>query len=323
MSAVELSVEQAVRTDGPEAGTRVIRITSGDLQLDVLPDRGLDLGQLRVAGIPLAFMSGVGFPRWSNDGEGAFARAFGGGILATCGLRSFGPAGEGQPMHGRVGSLPAQVTRAGARDDAVVVEGIVRETALFEEPLELHRRIEVPAGLRTVRLADSIVNRGSAPTELMTLYHVNFGAPLVGEGTVLHTGALEVHPRDAAAAAGIGSWGTFPELSHPYPEQVFVHELPPAQLVEATVTAASGVSATLRWNSTELPGLLQWRVADPAWCVLGVEPCDTPTTGGRADARANGILRLLEPGHTVTRTLELEVRLPSSYAQPGTPSPSA
>jgi hypothetical protein len=49
------------------------------------------------------------------------------------------------------------------------------------------------------------------------------------------------------------------------------------------------------------------RVADPGRTVLGIEPCDTPTILGRAEARRTGVLRMLEPGEIATRTLELEV----------------
>lgn len=122
----DLGVEQAVRTDGPEAGTRIIRLTAGTLQADVLPDRGLDIAQVRVAGIPLAYVSGVGFPRWSNDTDGSWVRAFGGGLLVTCGLRNFGPASEGHPMHGRLGTLQAQVTRAETVEAGAVIDGLGR-----------------------------------------------------------------------------------------------------------------------------------------------------------------------------------------------------
>ena len=48
------TIESSVRTDGQDAGSRRIRIVNGDLDIEILPDRGLDLGQVRVAGIPLA-----------------------------------------------------------------------------------------------------------------------------------------------------------------------------------------------------------------------------------------------------------------------------
>jgi len=322
LTSLGADIEQAVRTGGPETGTRVIRLTSGDLQADLLPDRGLDVGQVRVAGIPFAYLSGVGFPRWSNESEDAFARSFGGGLLVTCGLRNFGPASEGQPMHGRIGSLPARVTRVEAGDRGALVEGVVRETGLFDEPLELRRRVESPAPQRMLRITDTITNLGSSPTELMTLYHVNFGAPLVGEGTTLRTSALDVQPRDDDARAGFDSWHSFPTPSRGFREQVFVHTLPRDRLVEATVTARSGLQAVLRWNSAELPGLIQWRIADPARSVLGVEPCDTPTILGRADARTRDLLRWIAPGDSVTRTLEIGFSLPPDCAHCSEPRPN-
>ncbi|QYM65026.1 aldose 1-epimerase family protein [Microbacterium sp. Se5.02b] len=73
-----VSVESSRRTDGPDAGSRRIRVVNGDLELEILPDRGLDLGQFRVAGIPLAWTSPTGFPPVPADPDGrGWLRAFG------------------------------------------------------------------------------------------------------------------------------------------------------------------------------------------------------------------------------------------------------
>ena len=50
----EAAIEASIRTDGPDAGTRRLRVIAGDLDIELLPDRGLDLGQVRHRGVPLA-----------------------------------------------------------------------------------------------------------------------------------------------------------------------------------------------------------------------------------------------------------------------------
>src|SRR3546814_2346340 len=122
------SVESSVTTDGPSAGMRRLRLVAGDVDVELVPDRGLDIGQMRVAGVPLAWISPTGFPRAGvHDGDGqGWTRAFGGGLLTTCGLLNVGPAsrdgGTEHPMHGRYTSLPATVVRAEATEEEVVVE---------------------------------------------------------------------------------------------------------------------------------------------------------------------------------------------------------
>lgn len=306
------SVESSVTTDGPSSGMRRIRLVAGDVDVDVLPDRGLDLGQMRVGGVPLAWISPTGFPRASvHDGDGrGWTRAFGGGLLTTCGLLNVGPAahdgGEPHPMHGRYTSLPATVVRAEATEDGVVVEGIIREAAVFGVHLELRRRITVPLGGRSIRVEDVLTNRGADAVEPMVLYHLNFGWPLIDEGTTLRSPATAVTPRDAEAAAGAETWDVFPAPQHPSPEQVFAHELPPDRAVAVEVGNPRGLGVVVRFDTAQLPGLFQWRVAEPGMVVLGIEPALVPTILGRAAAREQGLLRPLAPGASLSLGVEIE-----------------
>lgn len=310
-----VSVEQSVRTDGPDAGARRIRMINGPLDVEVLPDRGLDLAQVRAHGIPLAWISATGFPPLSpGDGdERGWLRGFGGGLLTTCGLQNFGPPStdgeERHPMHGRVSSLRSTVTRCEADAREVVVEGLVREASVFGADLELRRRIVMPVGESRLRVDDVVVNRGGQPVQPMVLYHLNFGWPLVDEGTVLHSPATAVVPRDEAAARGADTWHAFPALADDYPEQVFSHELSGSGRVEASVVSPSGLAVRIGFDAAALPGLFQWRVAERGHYVLGVEPASAATIRGRADARERGMLRPLAPGEERVWGVELTVEV--------------
>jgi hypothetical protein len=311
-----VSVQSSTLTDGPDAGARRIRIFNGPLDIELLPDRGLDLGQVRAAGVPLAWISGTGFaPLAAGDADGrGWMRAFGGGLLTTCGLMNYGPpaedGGEQHPMHGRYSSLRASIVRAEATADEVVIEGVVREATVFGADLELRRRITVPVGAAEIRIDDVVVNRGARPVEPMVLYHVNLGWPLVDEGTRLQSPATAVTPRDEAAAGGADTWATFPALVEEYREQVFAHELAEGRRVEASVTAPSGLAVRIGFDTAELPALFQWRVAEPGLNVLGVEPASAATIRGRADARAGGLLRPLAPGAARPFGVRIAVDLP-------------
>ena len=315
--AQAVSVESSIQTDGADTGSRRIRIVNGPLDLELLPDRGLDIGQVRTHGIPLAWISGIGFPPLSPgdaDGHG-WLRGFGGGMLTTCGLLNFGPpaedGGEQHPLHGRYSSLRAQVIRAEAGPREIVVEGIVRESTVFGADLELRRRIVVPIGQSVIRVTDLIRNRGGREVEPMVLYHLNLGWPLIEEGTRLRSPASEVRPRDAAAAAGIDTWEMFPGLQAEYPEQVFQHVLPEGR-VEVGVAAPSGLGVRIRFDGSALPALFQWRVAESGRYVLGVEPASVPTILGRAVAREQGLLTALAPGGSLELGVEISVDAPGA-----------
>lgn len=315
--AQAVSVESSTRTDGPDAGSRRIRLVNGPLDVEVLPDRGLDIGQVRAGGVPLAWISATGFaPLAAGDAdERGWMRAFGGGLLTTCGLLNFGPpsldGGERHPMHGRYSSLRATVTRAEAGPGGVVVEGVVREATVFGADLELRRRISLPVGEPVLRVEDVVANRGPRPVEPMVLYHLNLGWPLVEAGTVLRTPATSVVPRDAQTSAGADTWDEFPDLVADYPEQVFAHEFPAGGRVEASVTSPSGLGVRIGFDSAALPGLFQWRVAEKGHYVLGVEPATAATIRGRAAARDAGLLRPLAPGEELALGVDISVELPA------------
>ncbi|WP_314456028.1 aldose 1-epimerase family protein [uncultured Microbacterium sp.] len=302
------SVEASVRTDGPDAGTRRLRVIAGELEVELLPDRGLDIGQVRHRGVPLAWVSPTGWPR---PGAGGFGASFGGGLVTTCGLLSFGPPSvdaEGEhPQHGRYSGLAASVTRSEVSDDAVVVEATVVEATVLGAQLELRRRVRVPFGAGRIELRDEIVNRGSRAVEPMVLYHVNLGWPVVDAGSVLHSPAERVRARDAAAEAGLASWAEFPEPVAEYPEQVFAHELPVDRRVAAEIVSRSGLGIRISFDTAVLPGMFQWRVAQEGAVVLGVEPATAATILGRADARAAGLLRELGPGSAWELGLDIDV----------------
>lgn len=305
-----VSVESSVRSDGADAGARRIHLVNGDLDVEVLPDRGLDIGQVRVAGVPLAWISPTGFPHFSAE-SGGWMRAFGGGLVTTCGLLSYGApsvdAATPHPLHGRYASLRAHVVRAEALDDELVVEGIVREAEVFGAHLELRRRISSAVGSRALRIDDVIVNRGATPVEPMVLYHLNLGWPVVDEGTTLSTPASNVEPRDAEAAAGLATWSRFPAPVARFPEQVFRHELPVGEWAEVRVDSDRGPSVRIAFDTAALPALFQWRVAEEdGHVVLGVEPATAPTILGRADARERGLLRPLAPGAALSLGVEIE-----------------
>lgn len=302
------SVEASVRTDGADAGTRRLRLIAGELEVELLPDRGLDIGQVRHCGVPLAWVSPTGWPR---PGVGGFGASFGGGLVTTCGLLSFGPASvdaEGEhPQHGRYSGLAASVTRAEVADDAVIVEATIVEATVLGAHLELRRRVRLPFGEGRIELRDEIVNRGSRAVEPMVLYHVNLGWPLVDAGSVLRSPAERVRARDADAEAGLASWAEFPEPVAHYPEQVFAHELPADRRVAAEVTSSSGLGIRISFDTVVLPGMFQWRVAQEGGVVLGVEPATAATILGRADARRAGLLRELAPGAAWKLGLDIDV----------------
>jgi hypothetical protein len=305
-------VDRFVEDDGPARGARRFRVVNGGgLEFEVHPDRGLDIGAATFRGIPLAWMSSTGVTRpdaYEPAGRG-WLRTFGGGLLSTCGLDSFGPPADDESgevgMHGRIGTTPARVGEVTANTEIVAVAGDVRQTAVFAENLLLHRRISSVVGSTTLRIDDIVTNESENAQDHMVLYHVNLGWPLLDTGTVVDIPARTVEPRDADAAIGLDERTRIGEPCVGFREQLFVHTAGEDR-VARVVNEKRGMSFTLRYSDT-LPAIFEWKLTATKHFVLGLEPANTAEIQGRAAARDNGRLPVLQPGESRSYSIEIEV----------------
>ena len=307
-------IEDFVESQGPARGSRRLVLTSGGgLTVNVLPDRALDLGAVSYRGTPIAWQSSTGVvaPGLTLDSGTEWLRSFGGGLLATCGLDAYGPAsisdGVEYPMHGRVGSVPATVTRAEGSDDELIVEGEVRQTTVFGENLVMRRRIRIAVGGASVIVEDRVTNEAAARVGHMVLYHANLGWPLLDESAVLHLPSKSVTPRDAAAERGMAEWFNISEPVQGYEEQVFKHDFSGQGVAEVTVdNPAQDTRLAIRFDSATLPALHQWKMMGEGHYVLGLEPTNVDWSLGRKAAEDAGKLPYLEAGESVEYRLEFE-----------------
>lgn len=305
-------LDRLVEEEGSARGARRIRlVTGGGLEVEIHPDRALDLGQVTFRGVPVAWMSPTGMvaPALAESSESRWLRSFGGGLLATCGLDSFGPPTEDEgveyPQHGRVGVVPATVTRAEVRGGELVVSGTVRQTGVFAENLVLERTWSADVGGTTLRLRDVVRNEGFVDSGHMVLYHVNVGWPLLDEVANLELPSREVNPRDPDARSGAGRWHQIEEPQVGFREQVFGHDFRDSGTAVVAVDNPSiDTRLELRFDTGTLPALHQWKMSGEGNYVMGLEPVNVNTFAGRAGARAAGHLPMLKPGRSVAYTID-------------------
>jgi hypothetical protein len=296
-------VRRMLAQDGTGVGGAVYEaFTAGGLQLDVLPDTGLDIGYLRYRGINISFISKNGYDspaRW-NPFENNFASTFPGGMLYTCGLRSVGPGnrdgGEWFPLHGHYHGIPASNSYALTDGDDIVIGGVVRETALFGHALKLTRKITIPAFGASVTIEDELENATPSPVEIMTLYHVNFGYPMISESArLILPERRRTTPRTEFARQGLGSECEFTKPLDGEEERVYFHEMSEqADAMAVLENPAIRVRAVVRWSLDTLPILGHWRSMASGDYVLGIEPSNCFVMGREAE-RKNGTLVRMEP----------------------------
>lgn len=305
-------VDRFIDDDGPSRGARRLRVVNGGgLEFDVHPDRGLDIGAASFEGLPLAWLSSTGFTRpdaYEPEGRG-WLRSFGGGLVTTCGLNSFGPPADDEDgvvgMHGPIGNLSARLIETSATPDAVTVVGEVRQTSVFGENLVLRRTITSRVGSSSFVVDDTVTNEAETASPHMVLYHVNLGWPLLDTGSTIDIPAAGVEPRDPDAVAGFEERTAIGEPTVGFREQVYVHTAGDERIARVT-NPHRGLRFTLRYSES-LPAIFQWKLTATKHFVLGLEPANTPEIQGRAAAREHGILPRLEPGESRSYSIEIEV----------------
>jgi hypothetical protein len=312
--------------DGLGRGVRVLEFRTGTgFAFEVLVDRCFDVGRCELSGQPLSWLSGAGVsgPWYYEPDEWGWFRAWGGGMVVTCGLdHTLGPADDSaahfnqphiQPsvrygLHGRAGGLPARLTGYGERwegDECVLwAEGEVLQSAVFGEQLVLRRRIEARVGESRFTLHDEVENTGHTPTSHMFLYHCNAGFPVLDEGAELVVPSLRTSTDYGVPVSG------YQVMSAPVPgatEACFEHELvaePGGTVPVGLLNRARGLGVYQVFRISQLPHHTVWRMLGEGAYALGLEP-GTNRDAGRADARERGELQWLAPGDT--RQYDLEI----------------
>ena len=306
-----VTLRRVTVSEGRSRGVEIIEVrTAEGLDLDILPDAGLDIGQCRYKGVNMSWMSKNGYdsPAVIDPYENEFVNTFPGGLLYTCGLRSAGPAnrdnGEWHPLHGRYHSLQAQQVSAEIVNDEIVVRGTIRETALFGHCLEVRRTIRIPVFGTSVTVQDTIANLTPRDEEIMQIYHCNFGYPLLSEKAKLSLPEeRETVPRTEFAATGLGRECEFDLPIDGEEERVFFQKMQ-NEFWAKLVNPDLGVGMTISWSGETLPILSQWRSMASGDYVLGLEPTNCYISC-RHDEREKGTLPVLKAWDSITNTVKI------------------
>jgi uncharacterized protein DUF4432 len=188
----------------------------------------------------------------------------------------------------------------------------MRQWKLFDENLTLRRHISLDLDGETLQLEDVVRNEAHHPSPHMILYHCNAGFPLLDDGARLVANFASVEPRDEEAQHGLTAFDRYEAPAPGFKEQVFITCPDPDASGWNEVTLwnpalEGGLALRLRFDATTLPAMFIWRMLGQGEYVLGLEPSNCFSIRGRADARARGILPILQPGEERRYRLEFSV----------------
>lgn len=304
-------------SDGPAAGVRFAHVSNGgNLSVVILPDRGMDIYQVRYKGKNMNYIcpNGLRSPHEYNPNGDHFLRNWFAGQLSTIGLQNIGPAryayGEDQGTHGKINNTKAENyrylrTQVDGRP-AVTLEGTMREARLFGENLSLHRKIEFEYENDMITIHDLITNEGFGERQFVLLYHINFGYPLLQEGTRIIVDTDRITPRTEEARKYLNTAMQIEAPSYPYPERCYFHSLRrnSSGMTGYTVFNDSlNIGVHVSFSGEKLPFFCEWKMLGKGEYVLGMEPTNAELDGPAAgDKGCKG--PVLKPGESIDYTLE-------------------
>ena len=250
------SVTKRLLSGGRQEGVEVIEVDNGLMKFMVVPTRGLHLWAAKVGDLRLGWDSPVKeivhpqFVNLAERGGLGWLNGFGEWV-SRCGLESMGPpcidGNRTYTLHGRINYLPASYVEVRLESNPVpriVLRGIVDESLMFGPHLRLTTEISTEIGQPALSLDDTVTNLSDAPQEMESLYHANFGPPLLGPGAQFVAPVKKVAPRDARAAeCGMAGWNVYTGPHAPgYTEEVYLMELYADDngLTEALLKSADG-----------------------------------------------------------------------------------
>jgi galactose mutarotase-like enzyme len=310
-------------TDGPSQQVELLMVDSGRVRAAICPTRGMSLWKANIDGdslgwrspvegpvhpslVPLSEPSGIGWLDGFDE------------LLVRCGLRSFGAPDFGPtggltfPLHGRIGNLPARNVQLEV-DEAhslLHVTGEVHESRFLQYNLRLSVRYTFGLGEPKIAIHDTVINAGAGATTMQLLYHINIGAPHLGQGSTLHLNADKVVARNAHAAKDLSDWPTYLAPTAGYAEQVYFS----ASRADANgwtkcllASPASDRGVAVHYRPETLPYFSQWKntVAEADGYVTGLEPA-TGFPNPRSFEEAHGRLVELQPGESREFVLAIE-----------------
>ena len=303
-------------------GVRALDFKTGTgLEFTVLLDRCMDIYSVSYKGIPFAWQSlaGIVSPYYYEPEGSGWLRSWSGGLMTTCGFEQVGTAcvdqGISYGLHGRSGNLPAEnvcIEERWEGDEYILIAtGQIKQSSFVSENYLLTRQIRTEMGKSIIRVHDHVENHGYAQTPFEFLYHINFGFPIVDEGTRLVFPSEMVTPRDDVATAGVHEWDQLSAPEEDYQEQVFDHKMIPdsdGQINAAIINKkiGDGFGVLVRYDYEAFPYFSEWKQMGEGIFALGFEPGNC-SPHGRDKERERGTLQFLEPGEAKDFNIEFSV----------------
>jgi hypothetical protein len=250
----------------------------------------LDIGSCRLDGIEIA--PGDAVP---DDGDARILHSVS-GFLFTCGPDHKGHPEpiEGMPekkfpLHGSMAATPAAEIAEQRFGDVREISAKVTVALAQGGVTEIHRVWRINEATGDVELRDTLTNKGDQPFPPLWMYHMNIGAHLFSEQTMLSGPSFEDGGIGWVFGKGDGHVFCVPASDEP--------EGGSARVVLGPISGAGGKSLEVWFGTGTLPHLQMWRNQSGHCDVLGIEPVSHPMKK-RTELHEMGLMMPLAPGES-------------------------
>lgn len=328
-AAENWSVHSYTLHGGLQEGVQVVEVDNGKLRFAVLPTRGMGIWKGECGKVGLGWDSPVKDPvnpcfvNLEERGGLGWLKGFNEWFV-RCGLNSMGAPGldtvtdySGNALevpltlHGKIANTPARAVSVEVTDEAILVRGEVDESMMFGPALRLNTEIRTDFGSGAMTITDTVTNIGQNPQEHEMLYHINYGSPLLENGSKIVAPFKQVAPRDPRSAEGMQGFNKYGAPQAGFVEQAYLYELTGKRGSRETMVmlrnAAGNQASVLRYSLKDFPCFTQWKntAARADGYVTGMEPA-TNYPNPRGFERGKGRVIILGGGESRTTRINIE-----------------
>jgi len=278
-------------TDGKAADVEAVDFKLGSgLSFTVLPGRGMDIAWADYKGASLAYMSKTGIvsPAYYESEGMNWLRNFFAGLLTTCGLSNVGnPCLEkheeigdiSHGLHGRICNMAAE--QVSVFEDWVdgkyimEVSGKMRGAQLHGENISLRRKISAVMGEKCFRLHDTIKNEGAYDHDLMLLYHINIGYPVLDRNSRFVCKTIKSTMMGEQDEQPSSEYSACHEPVKRCVQKCYSHDTAADEdgfVRAAVINDELGIGLGVCYKKDQLPQLTQWKTLSTGEYVIGIEP---------------------------------------------------
>lgn len=327
---IKFSIHKGRFGGGLSDGVDFVVLENDAMSCTVLPTRGMGLWQASVgSGKDKMFIGwdspvqGPVHPKYVNLFEDSGLGWLDGfdELMCRCGLESNGgPVYDKKgrllySLHGRIANTPAKKVTAfydaKKGEEAVGVAGVVDETRLFHNKLQLTSTVSMPLKETRIIITDEVKNISAEDGEMQLLYHTNFGEKLLENGSMLVAPVKTVVPQTPRSAEGVKKWNEYGPPEPGYTEMVNFLELLSDSKDDTEVllkNSHSTAGVSLKFSTCQLPWFTQWKSlqATEDGYVTGLEPGVNLPNPRDFEAKRGRVLKL-KPGEVQKFVLEIMI----------------